>query len=287
MIDLSIIIVTWNNEDEIGDCLASIAESTKNSEGISAEIIVIDNASSDGTTEKVTNSKISSLQIIRNEENRGFTSAVNQGLRLSKGKNIFLLNPDTVLKPRAIEKLNHFLNSSPSYGACSPLMLNEDGSIQYSVRSFPSYWSLFCEFYLFAYIFPKSKLFGRWKMKYFDYSKDSDADQPMAAALMVKRSVFDKAGLMDERFKMFFNDVDLCKRITDSGMKIRFLAEPAVIHKKGVSVYKIRVPMIRTWNRDCVSYFQKHHGNFLLLTWLKLNLKISEILRILYIKLFR
>jgi GT2 family glycosyltransferase len=124
-------------------------------------------------------------------------------------------------------------------------------------------------------------------MKYFDYSHDEDVNQPMAAALMLKKSVLDKIGIMDERFEMFYNDVDLCKRIIDSGLKIRFLNDAEVIHKKGVSVYKDRIKMIKVWNKDCVKYFEKHRHNSLLLFWLKVNLKISELIRILYIKLFR
>ena len=146
---------------------------------------------------------------------------------------------------------------------------------------------MYCEFYLFAYIFPKSRLFGRWKMKYFDFTKDSDVNQPMAAALMIKKSVLDDIGLMDERFEMFFNDVDLCKRIIDSGKKIRFLTGANVIHKKGSSVYKDRVKMIKVWNKDCIKYFEKHHRNPFLLFWLNINLKISEIIRILYYKFNR
>jgi hypothetical protein len=146
---------------------------------------------------------------------------------------------------------------------------------------------MYCEFYLLAYIFSKTKLFGKWKMKYFDYSNDSDVNQPMAAALMVKKSVFDKIGPMDERFAMFFNDVDLCKRIIDSGLKIRFIKGAEVIHKKGASVYKNRAKMIKIWGNDCIEYFKKHHPNTILLLWLKINLKISEFFRILYIKLFR
>jgi GT2 family glycosyltransferase len=109
----------------------------------------------------------------------------------------------------------------------------------------------------------------------------------MAAALMIKKSVLDDIGLMDERFEMFFNDVDLCKRIIDSGKKIRFLTGANVIHKKGSSVYKDRVKMIKVWNKDCIKYFEKHHRNPFLLFWLNINLKISEIIRILYYKFNR
>jgi GT2 family glycosyltransferase len=124
-------------------------------------------------------------------------------------------------------------------------------------------------------------------MKYFDYSHNADVEQPMAAALMIKKSVLNDIGNMDERFEMFFNDVDLCKKIIDDGYKIRLLTAATVVHKHGASVQKDRVRMIKTWNRDCIKYFEKYHSNALGLLWLKINLKISELIRILYFKLFK
>lgn len=287
MMDVSVIIVTWNSEEEIKPCINSIIAGVQASGGLEIELIIVDNASSDNTLVELRKTGFINLHILRNHENLGFTKAVNQALKSAQGKNILLLNPDTVLKQNVIQLLTNFLNSNDDYGACAPLMLNEDGTIQYSIRNFPSYWMMYCEFYLFAYIFPKTKMFGKWKMKYFDYSNDADVQQPMAAALMVKKSVSDKIGLMDERFEMFFNDVDLCKRIVDSGLKIRFIKKAEVIHKKGASIYKNRAKMIKIWSNDCFEYFKKHHPNIILQLWLKISLKISEIFRILYIKLFR
>lgn len=287
MADLSVIIVTWNNEEEIGKCISSLIDCTKNIGGFSWELIVIDNASTDKTLREIGKFELSNLQIYKNSSNTGYTKAVNQALRYSTGEKIFLLNPDAFLNPEAIRILTRFLDNNSSYGACSPLLLNEDGSIQHSIRNFPSYWTMYCEFYLLAYIFPKSKIFGKWKMKYFDYSHSEDVNQPMAAAFMVRKSILNTIGMMDERFEMFFNDVDLCKRIIDSGSKIRFIIDASAIHKKGASVLKNRTQMIKTWNRDCYKYFKKHHRNTFFLFWLIINLKISELIRIAYIKIFK
>jgi len=284
MNDVSIIIVTWNNENEIEACIDSIRRNLAPLNKIKSEIIVIDNNSSDGTFEILQKLSFPALKIHRNRENTGFTSAVNQGIKQANGKNIFLLNPDTILKNGCLEILTGFLEKKSEYGACTPLLLNEDGTIQHSIRNFPNYWSMLCEFSLLAYLFPKSKVFGKWKMKYFDYTKDSDVCQPMAAALMMRKSVIDEIGLMDERFFMFFNDVDICKRTVDGGYKIRFLKEARAVHKKGTSIYKDIINMIRVWNKDCIRYFEKNHKNAILLIWLRLNLKISELLRILYYK---
>jgi GT2 family glycosyltransferase len=121
-------------------------------------------------------------------------------------------------------------------------------------------------------------------MGYFDYDADFDVLQPMAAALLIRKVALDKTGIMDERFEMFFNDVDLCKKIADAGMKIRYLKEAEALHKKGASIYKNRIEMIKIWNKDCISYFEKYNKNAILLLWLKISLKLTSIIRINYFK---
>lgn len=284
MAELSVIIVTWNSADEIVQCIESVIH---NSKTIHPEIIVIDNNSGDNSFELVNSIKYPGLHSFKNDENLGYTKAINQGIKSSKGKNILLLNPDTVLQPGVLDTLAGFLDTNSNYGACCPQMLNPDGTIQQSIRNFPGYWEMFCEFSLLSYIFPSSKLFGKWKMKYFDYTHDADVEQPMAAGLMVKKHVLDEVRNMDERYQMFFNDVDLCKKIIDEGYRIRLLTNAKIIHEHGVSIHKDRVRMITIWNRDCVKYFEKHHNNFLLLLWLKFNLAISGFVRIAYYKIFK
>jgi len=281
MIDISVLIITWNNQDEILNCVESVIRNSKN---LKNEIIIIDNNSSDKTFSIVNKLAYPRLKFHKNKINTGYTKAINRAIEWSEGKNIFLLNPDTILKEDCIETLNDFLNKNKEYGACAPLMLNEDGSIQNSLRNFPDYISMFWEFSLISYIFSKSQLFGKWKMKYFNYDTDTDVNQPMAAALMVRKSVMSEVKNMDERFEMFFNDVDLCKKIIDSGKKIRFIHSAKVVHAHGASVFKDRIRMIKVWDKDIIEYFRKYHNNPMLLLWLKINLKISEVLRILYYK---
>lgn len=281
MVEVSVIIVTWNSESVIDDCVKSVINNWGESK---TELIIIDNDSKDSTNEKLMKIGYSNLHVYRNQSNLGFTKAVNQGIRMSTGKNILLLNPDTELKPHCIDLMKNFLGKNPDYGASCPLLLSKDGSVQQSIRNFPSYWNMFCEFSLLAYIFPKTKVFGKWKMKYFTYEKDEDVNQPMAAALMIKKETLEEIGFMDERFEMFFNDVDMCKRIIDSGLKIRFLTSAQIVHQKGESIYKDRKRMINIWNKDCIKYFEKYHRNSLLLLWLKINLKISGKIRVLLSK---
>lgn len=279
MAEISVIIVTWNSEDDLRACVDSVIRASGK---LDTQLIIIDNNSTDKSFEIANGINHPKLTTIKNQTNSGYTKAVNQGISLSTGNYILLLNPDTIVSEGCLEKLNSFLNDNPSYGAAAPLMLNEDGTTQQSVRDFPTYWRMFCEFSLLAYIFPISKTFGGWKMKYMDYSADKDVPQPMAAGLLIRKDVLNKAGNMDERFEMFFNDVDLCRDIYDIGSRIRLLTGAKMIHKHGASVKKDRSRMIKIWNRDCLKYFEKHHNNAFLLLWLKFNLKIAGIIRIFY-----
>lgn len=282
---LSIIIVTWNSENEIGECLNSIIDNTND---LNYEIVIVDNNSSDNTAEvikKIAEEKFHRIKVILNTDNKGFTKACNQGIISSSGEKVLFLNPDTRIEGGAVKVLLSKLSESENTGAAAPQLLNEDGTIQKSCRTFPDYFDMFCEFSLLTYIFPNSILFSNWKMNYFSHDEERKVEQPMAAALMVKRKVLKEIDNFDERFKMFFNDVDLCKKIYDKGYSIIFYPDSKIIHEKGVSIYKDRERMIRIWNEDCLSYFKKYNNNILLYGWLYISLKISGFLRILYFKI--
>jgi GT2 family glycosyltransferase len=281
MIDISVIIVTWNSSQEISACVNSVIAAAKE---LTAELIIIDNNSSDNSFQIINKISYPKLQTVKNADNLGYTKAVNQGIKLSKGKYVLLLNPDTVLHENSIKLMYDFLELNSGYGACAPLMKNPDGSVQYSVRNFPTYWRMFTEFSLLAYILPGTKLFGSWKAKYIDYSKDQDIEQPMAAAFMIRSQLLAEIGNMDERYSMFFNDVDLCKKVYDTGSKIRLLPSSIVTHEHGASIKKDRTRMINIWNEDCAKYFEKHFGKGFLFIWLNINLKISGFIRVFLIK---
>jgi len=289
-VDLSIIIVTWNSEEEIAECLRSVSDRISKNGDFVFEIIIVDNNSSDNTyrvLEKFKSYFNENILLIRNSNNPGFTKACNQGIELAKGQNILFLNPDTEIIDDALYKLNNYLNRDEKIGAVAPQLLNEDMTIQYSCRTLPKYRDMFFELKLLSALFPKSKFFARWKMKYFLHNELSEVEQPMAAALMVKKNVLDKIGNMDERFVMFFNDVDLCKKILENGYKIVFYPVAKMIHRKGSSVYQDRARMIRMWNEDCLNYFKKHDYNIVFYTLLFLGLKLSGFFRIIFVKIRR
>ncbi|MBX7045931.1 MAG: glycosyltransferase family 2 protein [Ignavibacteria bacterium] len=271
---LSVIIVTWNSEAEIEHCINSIIHHNVN---IPVEIIVVDNASKDKTRSILKNYSVQTdfVKIILNDDNKGYTLANNQGINEARGEFVLLLNPDTKITDGALEKMIEFLLVSSNAGAIAPQLLNEDYTIQKSCRAFPTYWDMFCELLLLSKIFPMSNTFARWKMNYFSHNELAEVEQPMAAALMIKKSVLDKVQGFDERYKMFFNDVDLCKSIVDAGYKIYFYSDSKIFHIKGASIYKDRKNMLRVWNDDCIKYFKKHYNNFLLTPLLSLGLKLS------------
>lgn len=286
-VDLSVVIVTWNSADEIFDCLTSSYESL---DGLNAEYLVIDNASDDGSIVEISRAVefgIHNITVIENKQNLGYTKACNQGIVISKGRNILLLNPDTKAKPGSLAKMFAKLEADEKLGAIAPQLLNDDGSIQYSCRTFPTYWDMFCEFSLLSRLFPESETFAKWKMKYFKHDHEKSVDQPMAAALLVKGDLIRKLNGFDEQFRMFFNDVDLCKRIYESDKQICFYPEAKVFHKQGASVNKVKPEMIDIWNDDCKKYFRKHNNKTLTLLILNILLKISGAIRKTYYKLIK
>ncbi|HMS66025.1 MAG TPA: glycosyltransferase family 2 protein [Ignavibacteria bacterium] len=284
-IELSIVIVTWNSEQEISGCINSIIENTAS---INFEIIVIDNDSNDKTAEVLKSfDKIKScdLKLIFNSNNFGYTKACNQGIEIAMGENIFLLNPDTQFTLNCAELLMKKLNEDAGTGGIAPQLLNEDLTIQKSCRTFPRYFDIFCEMTLLSRIFPDSELLSNWKMNYFSHNEERSVEQPMAAALMIKKKVLDEVKNFDDRYSMFFNDVDLCKKIRDKGYTILFFPEARIIHQKGVSIYKDRVRMIKVWNDDCLKYFKKYHYNIIFYNLLALSLKVTGFFRILFYRI--
>jgi hypothetical protein len=280
--DLSVVIVTWNSESEIYECIRSVNESC---EGLAVEFVIVDNASQDNSVNEVkrtVDEGIHNVSIILNNSNLGYARACNQGIDSSQGKHVLLLNPDTKAVGDCVLKLMKKLESDDSYGAAAPQLLNTDGSIQHSCRTFPEYRDMFFEFTLLSSVFRSSKLVSRWKMRYFGHDIEAKVDQPMAAALLIKGDLLRKLGGFDDQFVMFFNDVDLCKRIVSEGKSIIFFPEAKLYHAKGASVKKNRKAMIDAWNEDCRKYFRKYYNDSLKQGLLDIGLLMSGIMRKFY-----
>jgi len=279
--DLSIVIVTWNSQGFIRNCLDSIFLSQGN---FTSEIIVVDNGSVDETA-KIVEQLYPQVNLIQNKKNLGYAKANNQGIEKAKGEYILLLNPDTQVLEDSLSLIYEFMEENPKIGALGPKLLNPDESIQSSCREFPTFSTLIWEFSGLSRLFPTSRVFGRWRMGYFNFDEQRETDQPMGSALMLRRATLEDVGAFDESFVMFFNDVDLCFRIKKGGWKIYFYPEAKVIHHKGASTRKVRAKMIWLSHLAFYKFFKKHKtglANRLLLFLLLIPLVLSAWVRTLF-----
>ncbi len=222
--NLSIIIVSFNTKELLRRCLESIKK--LKTENWKLETIVVDNGSTDGSVEAM-EARYKDIKILRNEENLGFAKANNQGIKTAEGEFILLLNPDTEVKPDVLEELIKFVQNHPKAGVVGARLLNPDGSIQPSVYHFPTIWRAIREFWL-----------GR-KGEYDKYAplekKTIEVEAVTGAAMLISRATIEKIGILDERYFMYFEDLDFCRRAREAGLKIYYLPSAEVIHHHGKS----------------------------------------------------
>lgn len=221
--DLSIIIVSFNTKDLLRKCLLSL------SSGV--EMIIVDNGSNDGTIGMLEEMKAScsNLKTIFNQKNLGFARAVNQGIRQSSGENILLLNSDVVVKKGALAKLLVFVENHPQAGLVGGRLLNPDGSPQGSCFFLPTLWRVVKEFWFGEKGFSVVK-------KYVPEGKGpSEVEAVMGAVFLIPKRIFSKVGFFNERYFMYFEDLDYCRRVRKAGFKIYYLPEAEFIHFHGQS----------------------------------------------------
>ena len=259
---LSIIIVNWNTKDLLKKCLESIL---RYGGTVDYELIVVDNGSTDGSPGLLRELKIKNekLKIILNEKNVGFARAVNQGIAKTISNYILLLNPDTEIKENTLEKMINFMEENQECGILGGKILNLDGSIQSSVRKFPNLLSqIFVLLKLHHFLRNLSPIKKYFALD-FDYSKTQEVDQIMGSFFMIKKEVIDRIGLFDEKFFLWFEEVDFCKRAKDAGWKIYYYPEAEIIHQKAASFSQV-LPIKNQWqfNKSLLYYFRKHHSFF-------------------------
>jgi GT2 family glycosyltransferase len=252
--DLSIIIVNWNTREYLKNCLLSILAGAGQ---IDYCVYVVDNGSSDGSAEMV-RKEFPTVCLIENGENRGFAAANNQALKQAGSRYVLLLNSDTAVQPGAPARLVKFMDEHPEAAACGPLLLNEDGSVQHAARRFPTFaFALYGKTVLGRLnLFKRAYL--RVKMDDADFNKTMEVDQPSGAALMLRSSVLEKVGLLDERFFIFFEEVDLCRRIKNARHKIYIYPEARIRHYGGGSRRKNRAQVMMINANSMLRYFRKH-----------------------------
>lgn len=249
--DLSIIIVNWNAAHYLRPCLQSVYRETK---GIEFEVIVLDNASYDGSAELV-RTEFPQAIFIQGEENLGFTRGNNYAYRYASGRNILLLNPDTEIVGHAITILLSYLESLPRAGAIGGRLLNSDGSIQTScLQAFPTILNQLLDADGLKKRFPRSRLWGM-KPLFRDPGHPVEVEIVCGACLMVKRDIFEQVGLLSLDYLMYGDDLDLCYRIKKAGYVVYYTGESDVIHHGGKSTASWKQSLSDVWIRDSTYKF--------------------------------
>ncbi len=259
-VKLSVIVVSWNVVKLLRRCLQTLSEeiAAVDVHGVhSVEVFVVDNASADKSAQ-MTAAEFPQFNLIANDSNRGFAIANNQAMKQSSGEYVLLLNPDTEVIPGALKRLISFLDEHHDAAIVAPQLLNSDGSIQRSCREFPTFQGMLYELLGLSKMFPSHPVFGRYKMLEFDHSYAREVDQPEGACLLMRRSVIDEVGMLDEGFFMLFEEVDWCYRIKQAGWRIWFIPESKVIHHYGQSIKQVKARMILSSHRGLFRYWKKH-----------------------------
>ncbi|MCK4428643.1 MAG: glycosyltransferase family 2 protein [candidate division Zixibacteria bacterium] len=271
---LSIVIVNYNVKNLLKKCLESIFEYEKD---IEFEVIVVDNNSTD-QSQGMLKRDFPQVKLIENKRNLGFSKGCNQGTKESRGRYILLLNPDAELTPGGFKKMIDFMDSKPEVGICGPKMTDREGNLQFSCRSFPSYLTAISSSQSFLNrIFPENLLSQKYLLKNQDHSQIREVDWVSGSCLLAKREMLEKVGLLDERFYMYVEDVDLCYRAKMAGFSVFYFPQVLVIHHIGKSTQKKKFNMLVEHHRSMYYFYEKHHnpnvflrGTVFLSVWMRL-----------------
>jgi GT2 family glycosyltransferase len=264
-LDLSIIIVNYNVKEFLQNLVHSIYKAAQN---LQYEIIVVDNASSDGSVEFISQ-KLPDVKLIVNTRNVGFGKANNQGLKIARGKYFLIINPDSIVSEDTFTKMISFYENNSSVGLAGCKILNPDGTLQLACRrSFPGPWTSFCKVTGLSTLFPHSKLFAGYNLTYKDENKSYEVDAISGSFMMMKREVYDKVGGFDEDFFMYGEDLDLCYRIQKAGYKVFYVHETQIIHYKGESTRRSSLDETRFFYDAMHLFVRKHLSSSLLVQFI-------------------
>lgn len=258
--EVSIVIVSFNTCSYLARCLAAVPPAAG---GLAIEVIVVDNGSSDGTQAMVAG-EFPSVRLIQSQENLGFGRANNLGARAAAGRTLLLLNSDCELQPGSLAIMLCALDQDPSLGGVFCRLLNGDGSLQPSVhRSFPSPWSLAGELIFlssFRYAVYRNPALHSWLLRRTirHHNQTHDVAWGGGACVLIRREVFETVSGFDERFFMYCEDMDLCKRIRDAGYRLRYLPDASAVHHWGKSTAQLPAAMLQESYRSQIHYFEKH-----------------------------
>lgn len=253
---MSIIIVNWNTKELLQNCLTSVY---KQAGSVNYEVIVIDNGSTDGSPEMVSND-FPQVILVRNLENKGFAAANNQGITIAKGRYVLLLNSDTVILNSALSKTVAFADAHLEAAVVGCRVLNPDRTLQPTCFMFPSLLNTFLSSTYLYKLFPKSRFFGRERMTWWDRGDTREVDVVTGCFMLVRREAIEQVGLMDERFFMYGEETDWCYRFKKAGWRVVFAPVAEIVHLGGQSTSQRSGEMIVELRLNILNFIRKHQG---------------------------
>ncbi|MCM8796410.1 MAG: glycosyltransferase family 2 protein [Candidatus Omnitrophica bacterium] len=271
--DLSVIIVSWNVRDFLKRCLESLYRYTV---GIEFEVFVVDNNSYDASPDMVRQS-FSQVNLIVNKDNLGFAKANNQALTFCSGRYILFLNPDTELLDNSLKLMVDFMDTHPEASAAGCKLIYSDGSLQHSCRHFPSLFTDLMEKLYLDYVFPQSPFFNFYRMGLWPHDTLRKVDVPYGACIIIRKQAIDILGGMDERFFMYYDEIDLCYRIKQTGGSVYFIPDINIVHHANRSSSQVSLETQQYKYRSKLLFFKKHYG--MLSAWvLFINLCFNKLI---------
>ena len=256
MLDLSIIIVNWNAQDLLEKCLRCVKDTTRQA---SYEIIVVDNASSDDSVVMVRRD-FADVVLIENTRNVGFAGANNQGMQVAQGRYWLLLNSDAFVEENTLDAMVAFMDAHPEAGMSACKLLYEDRRLQPSCYAFPTLKTEFYTALQLDKLFPKSPEFGGFLMTFWDFDDVRAVDAVMGAFMLVRREAVAQAGMMDDSYFMYSEEVDWCYRFKKAGWRILYNPAVQAVHLWGGSSKQVRVEMFLQLHRSKIEFFRKNYG---------------------------
>lgn len=262
MLDVAVIIVSWNVRNYLGDCLRSVYNEFRRGK-LNGSVWVIDNHSTDGSPELVQD-LFPQVNLITNEDNPGFGAANNQGMKAAakcEPRYYFLLNPDTLVRPGSIRALVDFLDNTPKAGMAGARLVYGDGRFQHSAFAFPRIAQLMFDLFPLPDRLYESRVNGRYPRRYYTANtKPFVVDFPLGATMMVRRDVAEKTGGFDESFFMYCEELDWCMRIRKAGWHIYTVPTAEVVHYGGESTKQVAArSLVNLWDSRA-KFYRRHHG---------------------------
>lgn len=267
-VDVSICMVTLNAREHLRESLNSLLETSGD---LSLEVILVDNASTDGSADLV-RQDFPNVYLYMTDRNEGFARPMNKAMHQAVGRYLLLLNPDTILLEGSVSNLVAFMDANPGIGICGPKVLNRDGTLQKSCRrGIARPWNTFTYFSGLADRFPRSQRFGGYQLNYMDEDLAHEVDGVSGSCMMIRREVIDRIGYLDERYFAYQEDADYCFLAQKAGWKIYYIPTAKIYHYGGQGGSHVQpYRSLFEWHRSYFIYYRKNLAKdyFFLFNWL-------------------